>query len=788
MGCVIRVAKFDLLELDLVPISTVIYIGRFMDLVYFWLKRLCFIILIAISPAAPLVGQTSANEKAKQLETLATHSSGGLSDIPEEIRALRSGPVTQRVKVSSDGVLTIAKSFHCKPFSGQCDTGKPVVATSLKRFSLAALKNGASRCYEINRHVNTLQLFDSECGWSLGFASTADTERAFALLGSLIASARPATASPAFSPAAVAAHAGFKYLVVSFRCEDVADGVRLLSMSEPSPRLLCWLTKSTPDKVEEVCAESMNRLPLFFFDLSLLDTSSFFTLSIPGCSSFLPCSIGDDVVQSVYSAEKSSFESFVKRSPYVGIHFQTMPSFAPIAVVCKLRDEHVIAKAAKVSGLRIKEADWHLFSGLNPVDGIPRGTTSSWVTGMSDTSYDILRTCLFSKELTPAIFAYMIYPEFPSLKKLLNTKSRYQKDLSLEEMICRTSCSLKKKIAQLSEFQGRVLRIALATHELGSPFGEDTDLGYNSWPIALALAEKVGMTEQEKKALHALIDDPSLCTAPKKDKKKKTDFLFSSFAQESRTATEIGICLQQWLQIKACFYEVLEQHVRLSAARKEIALTVKSLCGKYAAILPFGVPRGLAFCKGPLNTRSLYSSYVWEERDAQHRDGLSLKRRREKFEQMLVDGVKTSWKGKFWDWLKKELQNDPLPSNTYLNDDERDAIRATFKEGVLVAPQLPQTDDEVEMMFVIDDWGRVFIGEKKDGNGQSHERGFNHASILGGRPVSCAGKMSFRNRKPTQITDHSGHYRCGPKEIVEALKVFETMGVRVADIKIVAGE
>ena len=750
----------------------------------FSFKKLCFISFISFSALSLVTGQEIDKEKARKFETLATHTCGVLSDIPEDIRLFRSGPVEQRVTVSDEGFLTIARAFHCRPFTVVPTSNKPVKATSVKKFALADLKSNPSFRFTINRHSNTIQLFDTICEWSLGFQSTADTEKAFALLQSLIATAEASTPYRSFSRAEAARSAGYSYLIVAARCEGVEEMVRLVSMSEASPRLLCWLSKKNPQDIEGLFTESTNRLPLFIYDLSVLDAAPFFTESIPGNTSFFPCSVGTAMLQSVSSDNKKGFEAFLKTSPFVGIRFESLPDLlSPIAVLCRANDEHKIRKTAHSMKMHMKEARWCFTTVLDDAVGIPTGTTSSWVTGISDNSYDILRYCLFHRELTPSLLAYTIYPEFPMLKKLLRTKSRYHKDLTIEEMICRTSHALEQLAKKIPEFEFRVLRLALSTHELGSPFGPDSEIGYNSWPIALAIAEKVGITESERRALQALIEGPSAPVSKQGEKKKKEDPLFRAFLYESRTADEIGISFREWLQLKALFYKILSLQGKLpNQCQVELQL-IKALQGKYSAILPFGITRGTLCCHGPLKTRHLYSSYVWEERDPLHRDGLSLKRRREKFEHMIVDGGKIALKGRFWEWLNKELQDGALLSNYYLNDKEREQYRARFEDGVLVFPKLP-SQGEIEMMFVVDEWGRLYIGMKNDGE-HPEEKGFNHASFFGGRPVASAGKIIFREGRVIGITDHSGHYRCGRNELAIALAVLEKMGVTIHQIKVV---
>jgi hypothetical protein len=750
----------------------------------FSFKKLCFISFISFSLLTLVFGQEIDKEKARKFEALATHACGVLADIPEDIRLLRSGPVEQRVTITDDGFLLVGRAFHCRPFTVVPNPTKPVKATSVKKFALADFKDNPLFRFTINRHSNSIQLSDKACEWILGFQSTADTEKAFILLKSLIATACKPSPSQSFSCAEAARSAGYSYLIAGARCEGVEEAVQLVSMSEASPRLLCWLTKKNPQDIEGLFTESTNRLPLFIYDLSVLDSAPFFTESIPGNTSFLPCSIGTPMLQSVSSDDKKGFEAFLKNSPFVGIRFESLQDLlSPIAVLCRANDEHKIRKTAHSMKMHMRETRWCFTTVLDDAVGIPRGTTSLWVTGISDNSYDILRHCLFRTELTPALFAYTIYPEFPMLKKLLKMKSRYHKDLTIEEMVCRTSHALEQQAKKIPEFDFRVLRFALLTHELGSPFGPDSEIGYNTWPIALAIAEKVGIAEPERRALQALIEGTSTSASKQGEKKKKEDSLFLAFLCETRTADEIGISIQAWLQLKARFYGILSLQGKLPNQRQGELRFIKSIKERYSAILPFGVTRGALCCHGPLKTRHLYSSYVWEGRDPLHRDGLSLKRRREKFERMIVDCGKTTLKGHFWEWLNKELQDGSLLPNYYLNDKEREQYRARFDDGVLVFPKLPSKED-VEMMFVLDEWGRLYIGMKNDGE-RPDEKGFNHASFLGGRPVASAGKLIFREGRVIGITDHSGHYRCGRNELALALEALQKMGVTINQVHVV---
>lgn len=401
---------------------------------------------------------------------------------------------------------------------------------------------------------------------------------------------------------------------------------------------------------------------------------------------------------------------------------------------------------------------------------------------MNENSDDVLRYCLLNRPLTPNLVRYVLYTEIPDLRSLLKMASYYGKGLSIEETIYLSSMALCARASRFSPEMLKVLRVALFTHELGAPFGSEAEVDYNSWSIALAVGEKVGFSEGQKQALRALIATSPVTLIRKKASKES---LLQTLVQESDTANKIGTSLGQWLDTKRCFVKILANQLRSTPRVEDALRTIESVQKKCASLLPFALPSGTRFMRGPYETREPYSSYIWEMRDRLHRDGLSLKRRREKFEHMIVDSGKTALKGKFWNWLDKETKGQLAPC-LYLRSEDREEFLARFERGLLVHPSLPSMSDDVETMFVVDEWGHLYIGIKRDGTSKQ-DPGFNHASFLNGGNVASAGKLTFRSGKPILITDHSGHYRCGPKEIQVVLKVLESMGVAIEDIEVHVG-
>jgi hypothetical protein len=263
----------------------------------------------------------------------------------------------------------------------------------------------------------------------------------------------------------------------------------------------------------------------------------------------------------------------------------------------------------------------------------------------------------------------------------------------------------------------------------------------------------------------------------------------SSFSAEKNRKNEFAAnsCsrIGQWLDVKRCFIKILLERFRSTPRTDNALRTIDRLQVEYRSLLPFALPIGTQLFHGPYEVRELYSSYIWEVRDRLHRDGLSLKRRREKFEHLIVDSGKSALKGRFWSWLDKETKGQLVPCR-YVQPKDREEYLARFENGVLVHPSLPSVGGDVEAMFVVDEWGNMYIGIKSEGKSKQ-DPGFNHASLLCGGNVASAGKITFRSGKPIHMTDHSGHYRCGAKEMEIALRVLQTMGVAIESIEVHAG-
>lgn len=401
-----------------------------------------YLLLCIISVVAPLHSfDRTDREIAKQFEQLATNSLGVLPQLSSDIRARRIGPVMQKVTISGEGVLTIEQNFICKSLDGT----EKIPGRSSQRFYLSDLKQKTpNKRYEVNRHVNTISLFYGKGLFVLSFSSERDLEKAAKLLETLVMRA-PQVQRVQGSLSELAKQCGYKYLVIAPRAQSYAEGFRLLHGGEQSPCLLSWLTKHTPDQIGSLLAESRNGLPLLLYDISLLDTVPFYTQAIPHLPSFSTCTLGEEMEQSVVSDDMISLRAFFEKTPFAGIRFEKVPDFAaPLAIVCKALERNKLQKYARAEKIQTHDVTWYPTKVLHDEE-IPRGTVSSWFTGLHENSDDILRYCLLEEPLVPSIFSGTLYREFPLLESLLQCKGRYRKECSIFEGIVATSCALSKQ-------------------------------------------------------------------------------------------------------------------------------------------------------------------------------------------------------------------------------------------------------------------------------------------------------------------------------------------------------
>lgn len=695
---------------------------------------------------------------------------GVLGNFPEDLRSRRSGPITQKVVISDDGCLTIRISFFCSQNFDDKNKQK-VKAESVKRFYLQDFTKNSEKKFDVNRHLNTMSFYDHTASWTLSFRSLAELDKAYKLFSTLLGSVTENRNAKVVLPSHLAKEAGYKYVVAAPRSQTVEEGGHLLTFPEQSPRLLVWLTKKDV-KDRAILEEAVNASPLYVYELSILDQSPFCTVFNPAVTSFFPCTLEGEGLQSVFSDNPDELQHYLEHAPVVGVRFRKLPTLsAPVAIIVTGQQKRSIQKRWDVPLLEETPFFYD--------EEIPQGTTSSWLTGVSDTSDDVCRYLFSRGQLDRFSVKNILFREYPNLEKLLKVKGRLRKDASLEDFIYMKESMLEASDGAFTPQEKIVLRVALFSHELGTPFGPDDQLAYNSYPIALCLAEKLGFKEREKRMLRALIETPMVVLPKEKDEALLQEFVHAAF-----TAQELGMSIGDWLKLQRFYLQLIMSQIPPNTTIKNEDARLRAVQERYNLLMPFGLTFGVRAMQGPLSTRSLFSSYIWEARDPSHRDGLSLKRRREKYEHMLVDNPHSPWKGRFWEWLDNDMKKKPFPPNKYFTPEERRPYEASFEDGKLVSPKI--SEGNVEMMFVVDSWGRIYVGEKKEGSGKD-DPGMNHASFLGAGEVASAGKITFHARRPVHITDHTGHYRSGPKEIVTIVSELEKKGVDLSGLEVEVG-
>ncbi len=723
------------------------------------MRNLLFFVCALAIPFLSAIDKKLTN----QFELLVQESPGVLTDFPEEVRDLRRGPVAQKVLFNDLGEITIQLTFPCSQ-----DDGTVAGAQFSRTIHLADLQANQGTVV-LNEHLNTITFKGAGGTCSLAFSSIQKACYAKKILDKLIDKTTPVQEKEEFQASDLAKKAEFTYLVIAPRNEDLSEAVRGVFMNGTSTQNVVWLTKKNLKDIEGIVREGCNCLPIFVYDLSVLDKAPFYTTSIPGSTSLTYVTF-KDISQSVASNDEQGLRRFFSTNPFAGIRFKGDPCLKkPVCVICKKYEKTAIRKASTERHVKIPEEAFNIFPGLFSSDDAPLGTTTYWLTGINNNSYEVLAYCLQNEQITHNIFSGVLYREFPHLRPLLKGGSRYAKNLTREQAICRSLKQLSLLKSALRPDVYAVLQVAFFTCELGAPFGSDNDIGYNTWPFAQAIAEKVGLSGLQELLLEFLVRENSSLMLNKHEKDQAPIDTWHCLAKK---AGILNVPAEDLWMLKKTFASILlcgdEKHSPRLRALSKVHKSFKN-------ILCFGVPFGLKSYRGPYPLRTLYSSYIWEVRDNKHRDGLVLCRKRAKFEAMMLQGSKTISKTSFWDWLDRGTE---LSSTTYVSGENREEYRAIFENGRLVHPAKFADCEQCELLFVIDEWGRIYVGLKEDAKDLT-KCNFNHASIFNGKPVASAGKLVLEHGRPVELLDHSGHYRPSIQQTGIAVRSLAEHGVDI---------
>lgn len=116
-----------------------------------------------------------------------------------------------------------------------------------------------------------------------------------------------------------------------------------------------------------------------------------------------------------------------------------------------------------------------------------------------------------------------------------------------------------------------------------------------------------------------------------------------------------------------------------------------------------------------------------------------------------------------------EAANDRRRDNfEYCSKEERLKYRLYIDGGRFyhdIKLRRPVDTGKRQAIYAIDEMGNVFMKfEEEMGHGS-----FNHSSFMSGKPVMCAGNISFANGYLTMIDNGSGHYRPGARNLKDAI-------------------
>lgn len=702
-------------------------------------------------------------ETAYTLSKQVEQGIGVMPDVLTETTSIRrTGEIEQRIIFEGHEQFRLQISFTLLDSSG-----KEQKATIQRRFSLDDFKEGGKRRFEVNHKLMTLSFQDPLFKWHIGFRSSGELTRATSLFDRLI-KLREGSNALSSSLSQLAQQAGFKSLIICpIQANPHAMMKSLLSSSGSS--FLAFLSRHTSDQEKELLEEAENHLPLLVYDLKRLDNSIFYTVSTLNERACLFYSTNKGNAQSILSDDPASFREELKMKQTCYIHFLKKPAFdTPKTLFYPPNELEQWTKALQEQStpshtncIEVEPLFWN--------DRIPTGTDSFWLTARSPRSDDVLRFWFErgSFSTLPSVFSFVQF-SYPNAERLLHQRSRYLKKGSVKEAIIKSFEQLNSLSSSLTKEQVKVLKVALVTHEMGSQLGSKEELAYNSIPFALMLSEKVGCTTQEQNMIELLLSSPPLfLNHESQDKENPSSF--GLLISDAIQAAQKRLSPKSYLEVKSIFTQIL---LSLMDDKKQTVSFLHPFKPETLSSLCFG----LLPLQGQHAGRKLYSSYLWEIRDPLHRDGLHIKRLREKYEQLILDHPDSPWKGKFWRWVDENTAKKPLSPTLYLSYDARERYQPVFKDGRLYT-QEGQIIKEKEVMFVLDTSGRLYVGEKKDASSPS-EYSFNHASFTCGEEIASSGKITVDGEgKPVLLRNMSGHYRPKIAETALALLTLKEAGV-----------
>jgi hypothetical protein len=127
----------------------------------------------------------------------------------------------------------------------------------------------------------------------------------------------------------------------------------------------------------------------------------------------------------------------------------------------------------------------------------------------------------------------------------------------------------------------------------------------------------------------------------------------------------------------------------------------------------------------------------------------------------------------------------------YMTDPKRDGATEQFyynraaRMRYLLLVQMgklytdPSTPADINGPYAMDEYGNLFAQEVPD-----DPRAFNHSSFCRGKQVVCAGIISVMGGKLEHLDNMSGHYKPGPNQLANALRILIGNGLNLAQTSV----
>lgn len=716
-------------------------------------------------------------EIAKTLSEQVAIGIGALPKCSENMHTFRrQGDIEQALLIESRTHFLIR--IRCSTLD---QSGKLSPISIERRFFFKDFAPGGRYRLEANNTLLTLSIQDQPYIWSLGFRSSTEITRVSSLFNQLVALSED-TPKKEYTLSSMARKAGYNALVIAPKKPTIKEVVQVLANPREMDHMAVWLTKNSPDQEKSMLEEAENSLPFFVYELDKLDSCRFYTVSNPMENEFRWCTTGTEEPQSISSDDflslQSRFEASSQKNTPLYLHFTKKPScHNPSALFHHPEEASLLPKLLKASNVSFASSSLHEVEPLFWNGQIPTGTVSFWLMPQGVHADDTLRYW-FEKGKPPfSSILRALIREYPNLKPLLDQKSLLLKQGTVHDAILKSYLTLYEKPMSLPKEAMRVLKVVLLCHEMGNILGPREEMFDNSYPFAQMFAEKLAFSEQEQNMLELLMSSAVSAKDETASEKKST---FEQLFHESFFARSHDMSPFAWISLKAAYLDIIDSfEPNMPQGHSDLWILTQEFSRQTFSSLCFG----LTPLQGGLPTRRLYSSYMWEQRDPLHRDGLRLKRMRERYEQHLLHYPQSPWKGKFWQWIDDKFSQRPMAPTLYLNEEQRSSYCPRIHEGKIFThdgqPLAPK-----EFMFVIDRHERFYMGEKKDGTGPD-DWSFNHASFTSAAPVASAGKITLNAEgKPILLRNSSGHFRPKIQETVLTLRLLQRLGVDIDHLQV----